>query len=82
LADCREDTVFIGSNRECDRRGIMNRRLREALEIISDVDAKDASISARGHRAHARVIALIEYAEQVTGIREQALIANLLTSRA
>jgi hypothetical protein len=57
----------------------MNRRLREALEIISDVDAKDASISARGHRAHARVIALIEYAEQVTGIREQALIANLLT---
>jgi hypothetical protein len=57
----------------------MNQRLREALEIISDVDAEDASVVARGNRAHARVTAMIEYAEQVTGIREQALIANLLT---
>lgn len=57
----------------------MNRRLRKALKIISDVDAEDASMGARGHRAHARVIAMIESAEQVAGIREQALIANLLT---
>jgi hypothetical protein len=58
---------------------IMNRRLSEALKIISDVDAQDASVVARGNRAHARVMAMIEYADQVTGLREQALIANLLT---
>lgn len=57
----------------------MNQRLREALEIISEVDPEDASVVARGNRAHARVIAMIEYADQVAGLREQALIANLLT---
>ena len=31
----------------------MNRRLSEALEIISEVDAQDASVVARGNRAHA-----------------------------
>jgi hypothetical protein len=57
----------------------MNQRLREALEIISGVDAADASMLARGHRAHARVLAMIESAEQMAGLREQALVANLLT---
>jgi hypothetical protein len=57
----------------------MNQRLREALDIISGVDAQDASMVARGHRAHARVLAMIECAEQVDRLREQALVANLLT---
>lgn len=57
----------------------MDPRLLEALEIIAKIESEDASPIARGHRAHARVLTMIELTKQVGGLREQALIANLLT---
>jgi hypothetical protein len=56
----------------------MNARLHEALAILGDIDADDASTEARGRRAHARVIAMIEFADEVSGMRREQRIANLL----
>ena len=57
----------------------MNERLVEAIAILGDVEADDASNDARGRRAHARVIAMIEFADEVSGMRREQRIANLLT---
>ena len=57
----------------------MNQRLAEAIAILGDVEADDASNDARGRRAHARVIAMIEFADEVSGMRREQRIANLLT---
>ena len=57
----------------------MNARLHEAIAILGDIDADDASTEARGRRAHARVIAMIEFADEVSGMRREQRIANLLT---
>ncbi|QTG81273.1 hypothetical protein [Arthrobacter crystallopoietes] len=57
----------------------MNERLAEAIAILGDVEADDASNDARGRRAHARVIAMIEFADEVSGMRREQRIANLLT---
>lgn len=57
----------------------MNHRLHEALAILGDIDAEDASTDARGRRAHARVIATIEFADEVSALRREHRIANLLT---
>jgi hypothetical protein len=45
---------------------------------LGDIDADDASTEARGRRAHARVIAMIEFADEVSGMRREQRIANLL----
>jgi hypothetical protein len=57
----------------------MNERLAEAIAILGDIEADDASNEARGRRAHARVIAMIEFADEVSGMRREQRIANLLT---
>lgn len=57
----------------------MNERLAEAIAILGDIEADDASNDARGRRAHARVIAMIEFADEVSGMRREQRIANLLT---
>jgi hypothetical protein len=57
----------------------MNERLAEALAILGDIETDDASNDARGRRAHARVIAMIEFADEVSGMRREQRIANLLT---
>ncbi|HEX2247571.1 MAG TPA: hypothetical protein VHH13_08475, partial [Arthrobacter sp.] len=44
-----------------------------------DIEADDATNEARGRRAHARVIAMIEFADEVSGMRREQRIANLLT---
>lgn len=56
----------------------MNKRLEEALSILGDIDAEDASNDARGRRAHARVLAMIEFADEVAELRREQRIANLL----
>lgn len=57
----------------------MNERLAEAIAILGDIEADDATNEARGRRAHARVIAMIEFADEVSGMRREQRIANLLT---
>jgi hypothetical protein len=57
----------------------MNERLAEAMAILGDIEADDATNEARGRRAHARVIAMIEFADEVSGMRREQRIANLLT---
>jgi hypothetical protein len=57
----------------------MNKRLNEALAILDEINADDASTEARGRRAHARVLAMIEFAEEIAEQRREQRIANLLT---
>lgn len=57
----------------------MNSRLQEAITILGEIEADDASTEARGRRAHARVIAMIEFTEEVSAMRREQRIANLLT---
>ncbi|NKX52200.1 hypothetical protein HER39_16820 [Arthrobacter deserti] len=56
----------------------MNSRLQEAIAILGEIEADDASTEARGRRAHARVIAMIEFADEVSAMRREQRIANLL----
>ncbi|MEE1622405.1 hypothetical protein ACQ3I4_13000 [Zafaria sp. Z1313] len=52
--------------------------LDEALEVLSGTDPEDASAEARGRRAHARVLAMIEMARQAEASQREQRIANLL----
>ncbi|MCU6480483.1 hypothetical protein [Arthrobacter sp. A2-55] len=56
----------------------MNEAIRAAKAILAKVRFDDATTTARGRRAHARVVATIEAAEQLAGIETQLRIANLV----
>jgi hypothetical protein len=56
----------------------MNDNLSEALGILGDTDADDVAPQARGRRAHARVLAMIEMAREAERNRREQRIANLL----
>ncbi|REE04267.1 hypothetical protein LG284_14085 [Citricoccus nitrophenolicus] len=52
--------------------------LTEALQILKDTDADDSRVKARGRRAHARVLAMINFADETARLRREQRIANLL----
>lgn len=56
----------------------MNDVIAEALNVLSNTDPEDASPDARGRRAHARVLAMIEVARESSKSRREQRIANLL----
>ena len=56
----------------------MNDILTEALGLLADTDAEDSGSEARGRRAHARVLAMIEMARAADDTRREQRIANLL----
>lgn len=53
--------------------------LNEALELLDEMDPEDSSTEARGLRAHARVLAMVEMAREAAWTRREQRIANLLT---
>lgn len=55
-----------------------NDNLHEALELLSSTDPEDSRQEARGRRAHARVLAMIEMASEAARARREQRIANLL----
>jgi hypothetical protein len=57
----------------------MKNLLTEALEILRDTDANDTRTKARGRRAHARVLAMINFADETARLSREQRIANLLT---
>lgn len=57
----------------------MNSLLTQALDVLGDVDPDDSRDEARGRRAHARVLAMIEMADEAKLQRREQRIANLLT---
>lgn len=57
----------------------MNDIVLEALNILGDTDTDDSGPEARGRRAHARVLAMIELARESGRSRREQRIANLLT---
>ncbi|MBM6622224.1 hypothetical protein JTF08_11450 [Micrococcaceae bacterium RIT802] len=52
--------------------------LNDALELLSCTQPEDASVEARGLRAHARVLAMVEMAREAARTRREQRIANLL----
>lgn len=52
--------------------------LNDALELLSSTEPDDASVEARGLRAHARVLAMVEMAREAARTRREQRIANLL----
>lgn len=52
--------------------------LSDALELLSSTQPEDASVEARGLRAHARVLAMVEMAREAARTRREQRIANLL----
>ncbi|ASN38079.1 hypothetical protein CGQ24_02975 [Arthrobacter sp. 7749] len=56
----------------------MNDVIAEALDVLSKTDTDDSSPEARGRRAHARVLAMIEMARETARSRREQRIANLL----
>lgn len=59
------------------RRG-MDDIISEALTILGNTDADDSGPEARGRRAHARVLAMIELVRESERSRREQRIANLL----
>jgi hypothetical protein len=57
----------------------MKNLLVEALEILRGTDANDTRTKARGRRAHARVLAMIDFADETARVSREQRIANLLT---
>lgn len=57
----------------------MEKLLNEALEILRGTDANDTRTKARGRRAHARVLAMINFADETARLSREQRIANLLT---
>jgi hypothetical protein len=56
----------------------MKNLLTEALEILRGTDANDTRTKARGRRAHARVLAMINFADETARLSREQRIANLL----
>lgn len=56
----------------------MNDVISEALNVLGNTDADDSGPEARGRRAHARVLAMIELARESGRSRREQRIANLL----
>lgn len=56
----------------------MNKGLAEALEILGEIERDDASQEARGRRAHARVLTMMELVQETSRTRREQRIANLL----
>ncbi|GAA4284214.1 hypothetical protein GCM10022261_17450 [Brevibacterium daeguense] len=69
-----DDAALIG---ECWEVKVEN-LLTEALEILGDTDADDSTAEARGRRAHARVLAMVEMTNEAALARREQRIANLL----
>lgn len=57
----------------------MKTLLTEALQILRGTDANDSRTKARGRRAHARVLAMINFADETASLSREQRIANLLT---
>lgn len=57
----------------------MKTLLTEALQIIRGTDENDSRTKARGRRAHARVLAMINFADETARLSREQHIANLLT---
>jgi hypothetical protein len=57
----------------------MKNLLVEALEILRGTDANDTRTKARGRRAHARVLAMINSADEMAKLSHEQRIANLLS---
>jgi hypothetical protein len=57
----------------------MKNLLVEALEILRGTDANDTRTKARGRRAHARVLAMINSADEMAKLSREQRIANLLS---
>lgn len=56
----------------------MKELLTEALQILKGTDANDTRTRARGRRAHARVLAMINFADETAKLSREQRIANLL----
>ncbi len=56
----------------------MKNLLTEALKILRDTDADDVRTKARARRAHARVLAMINFADETARLSREQRIANLL----
>lgn len=52
--------------------------LTEALQILKGTNADDSRVKARGRRAHARVLAMINFADETARLSREQRIANLL----
>ncbi|MEO9248029.1 hypothetical protein ABDK96_10075 [Citricoccus nitrophenolicus] len=52
--------------------------LSDALQILKGTDADDSRVKARGRRAHARVLAMINFADETARLSREQRIANLL----
>ncbi|NUL46477.1 hypothetical protein F7P69_14910 [Cellulosimicrobium funkei] len=52
--------------------------LSDALQILNGTDADDSRVKARGRRAHARVLAMINFADETARLSREQRIANLL----
>lgn len=52
--------------------------LTEALQILKGTDANDTRTRARGRRAHARVLAMINFADETAKLSREQRINNLL----
>lgn len=52
--------------------------LAEAMQILKGTDADDSRVKARGRRAHARVLAMINFADETARLSNEQRIANLL----
>lgn len=57
----------------------MKTLLTEALQVLRGTDANDTRTRARGRRAHARVLAMINFADETARLGREQHIANLLT---
>ncbi|MDI3330273.1 MAG: hypothetical protein QJR09_05975 [Micrococcus sp.] len=56
----------------------MKHLLTEALEVLGATDADDVRTRARARRAHARVLAMINFADETARLSREQRIANLL----
>lgn len=63
---------------KCSGRRSMNDIISEALNILGTTDADDSGPEARGRRAHARVLVMVELAQEAARSRHEQRIANLL----
>lgn len=52
--------------------------LTDALRILQDTEADDSRVKARGRRAHARVLAMINFADETARLSREQRISNLL----
>lgn len=57
----------------------MENLLVEALKILEGTDADDVRTKARSRRAHARVLAMINFADETARHSREQRIANLLS---